>query len=138
MLPSSAPNAPVQVSGATAALGGFSLSTPAMSPLVFKQDATLFRGQPLLLQWIASTTASRIELDLDINHHGGTRGKIECGVADTGSLEISAVLITGLLDLGVAGFPTIVMTRMSAASKAVGDGTLSLRVLSTVENAVVI
>ena len=95
-------------------------------------------GQPLQLTWTPAgqPALGRIELKLDISHHGGARGKIECDVPDTGSLEIPASQVSGLLALGVAGYPTIVVTRASTATAAVSAGVISLRILSPVERAV--
>lgn len=52
---------------------------------------------------------------IDISHHGGTKGKIECEGPDNGSMEIAANLVTQLKALGVSGFPKIDVFR-----KAVG------------------
>jgi hypothetical protein len=61
---------------------------------------------------------------------------IECDTEDTGSLEISAALVTKLLDLGVAGFPTVIVTREAVGSVTIAPGRVDLIVSSVVEHAV--
>ena len=128
----------VRVAAPGGALGAFSIESRGIAPLVFEQNPTLVSGQPLRLTWTApgQPDLSRIEVKLDISHHGGARGTIECEVPDSGSLEIPASQVSQLLALGVAGFPTIVVTRAATGTAAVRAGVIALRVLSTVERAV--
>lgn len=95
-------------------------------------------NMPLALAWKApeQPELGRIEVKLDISHHGGTKGKVECDAGDTGSLEIAAPLVTKLLNLGVAGFPTITVSRVSRGSVATSIGTVTLQLLSDVERGV--
>jgi len=125
--------APVRMTAPALAVEG-----RGIAPLVFTDTLAPRAGQPLRLTWTppGQPDLTRIEIKLDIAHHGGARGKIECEVADTGSLEIPASQVSGLLALGVAGFPTIVVTRASTATTAVPAGIVALRVLSVVERAV--
>lgn len=131
---------PVRVAASGGALGAFSIESRGIAPLIFDQTPALVSGQPLRLDWTppGSAPSSRIEVKLDISHHGGAKGKIECEVPDTGSLEIPAPQVARLLALGVAGFPTILVTRVAAGTTAVHAGVISLRVLSAVERPVVI
>ena len=80
---------------------------------------TLEKDKPLTLTWTAkgASADSTIHVHLDISHHGGTKGQIECDTADSGSLTIGASLVTQLVNLGVAGFPTVRLTRSSVGSK---------------------
>ena len=93
---------------------------------------------PLSVAWKApgKKDISRIQLKLDISHHGGTKGKVECDVADTGSLSVPADLITRLLKLGVAGFPTVVVDRVSSGTTKTSAGIVELKVVSELEQAV--
>lgn len=118
----------------------FALETRGIAPLALAGSAiNLQSGQDLALTWTAPAVAgSRIAVRLDISHHGGTRGKIECDTADDGSLTIEANLITRLVALGVAGFPTIVVTRSNVGSAALPAGRVQLNVNSVVETAVTI
>ena len=117
----------------------FTLETKGVSPLVLLNDTLqLDPAQPLKLTWTPPGKAgiSRIHVKLDISHHGGTKGMIECDAEDTGSLELSAALVTKLLDLGVAGFPTVIVTRKAVSSVTIAPGRVDLIVSSVVEHAV--
>ncbi len=63
---------------------------------------------------------------------------IECETADSGSLELDGALITELLDLGVAGFPTIIVTRESTGSVVTALGRIDLVLAAKIERAVTI
>ncbi|HMI85200.1 MAG TPA: hypothetical protein VK550_13965, partial [Polyangiaceae bacterium] len=75
-------------------------------------------GMPVKVLWTAPGQAgiSRVEIHLDIAHHGGKKGEINCDVPDTGSFDIPATLVTKLVSLGLAGFPTIDVKRVSRAT----------------------
>jgi hypothetical protein len=120
--------------------GGFEISTKCIAPLEFDAELTLQKGQPLKLSWSApgQPNLAMISVKLDISHHGGSTGKIECEVADTGSLEISAMLVDRLLDLGTAGFPTIALTREIVAAASGSAKYVTLTVASPIERPVVI
>jgi hypothetical protein len=92
-------------------------------------------GEAVSLSWTPAVdaTAARIEVKLDLSHHGGSNGKIECDAPDDGSLEIGADLITQLLALGVAGFPTIIVTRQAVASATIAPGRVDLMLVSEAE-----
>jgi hypothetical protein len=81
---------------------------------------------------------SRLLLDLDISHHGGTRGRIVCDTDDDGELTISGELMTALIGLGVAGFPTVELTRVSSGGADIAQGCVQLRVSSFVCQAVTV
>jgi hypothetical protein len=136
--PPCAEGAVVQVAASGGALGAFSIEGRGIAPLAFDQTPAPVTGQPLRLAWTApgQPALSRIEVKLDISHHGGAKGQIECDVPDTGSLEIPAAQVSRLLALGVAGFPTIILTRVAAATTAVRAGVVSLQVVSAVERPV--
>ena len=54
-----------------------------------------------------------IHVKLDISHHGGSKGK-SSATRRHGSLEITASFVAKLLALGVAGYPTVSLTRRRA------------------------
>jgi hypothetical protein len=88
----------------------------------------------LALAWTAPTNqGSEIAIKLDISHHGGSKGRIECALDDTGSLTIGAPMIDALLALGAAGYPSIIVTRTSTGHAAVATGHVDLVVSSEVE-----
>jgi hypothetical protein len=128
----------VQMTAPGGALGALSIASRGIAPLVFEQTPAPVAGQPLVLAWTPPGRAdqTRIEIKLDISHHGGTKGKIECDVPDTGSLEIPASQVSRLLALGVAGFPTIILTRVAAGTATTPSGVIALRIVSAAERAV--
>jgi hypothetical protein len=110
----------------------FTLETEGISQLeVLNQSIELADGQAVTLNWTppGQTGIADIYVKLDISHHGGTKGMIECNTGDTGSLELPAGLLDQLKALGISGFPSIVVNR-----KAVGSsGRVDLVIISTVE-----
>ncbi|MDI1436813.1 hypothetical protein [Polyangium sorediatum] len=117
----------------------FTLEGTGIAPLVLAGETlTLESGKPIALAWTppAKADSSRIYVKLDISHHGGTKGMIECDADDTGSLEISAALVGKLLDLGVAGFPSIVVVRKTTGGTTIKEGRIDLVVSSSLEEAV--
>jgi hypothetical protein len=115
------------------------LEVGCIAPLDFAGPVRLEKGKPLALDWAVPSQPelTRIQLRLDISHHGGSRGKIECDVADSGKLEIASALVDALLELGAAGFPTVILTRIAAGGS--GDAEpkqVHFNVLASVERAV--
>jgi hypothetical protein len=97
----------------------FSLATRCIPPLAVTSTAPIpvTSGQPMRLTWTppAPSGIARIHIELEISHHGGFKGQIECDVPDTGSFDVPAPLVTGLVNLGRAGYPTVKVTRTSQA-----------------------
>jgi hypothetical protein len=75
-------------------------------------------GKPFHLMWKAPgvTGISRIQFSLEISHHGGYQGQIDCDVPDTGSFDVPASMVTALVARGLAGFPTVDVNRLSIAT----------------------
>ena len=130
--------AKVEITAPGGALGPLRLESVGIAPLEFTGKVQPISGQPLALAWKppAQTNLSRIEITMDLSHHGGSKGKIECDVADTGSLAIPAAQITALMELGIAGYPTVVVTRVASGGTATRLGRATLRVVASVERAV--
>jgi hypothetical protein len=130
----------IEMSAAGAAVGPFSIMGTGIAPLELPAGASyeLIENQPLLLTWTlpGKPNISRVQVKLDISHHGGTKGKIECDVDDDGSLEIPAAMVTELLSRGIAGFPTVALTRSSVGSTTIAEGRVDLEVYSYVERAI--
>jgi hypothetical protein len=82
------------------------------------------KGQPTRITWTppGQSGISRIQISLEIAHHGGYKGQIDCDVADSGSFDIPAPLVTALVDLGLAGFPSVAVTRVSTKAPAAEPG----------------
>lgn len=117
----------------------FSVASKGITPLnLTNASITLEPDQPLMLTWTPPGQAgiSTIHVKLDISHHGGTKGVLECEAADTGSLTLSAAILTELVNLGVAGFPTVVVTRKAVGSTTISPGRVELVIASDVERAV--
>lgn len=102
-------------------VAAFSVSAHGISPLAALADSfALADGKPIELEWTPAKdpAASFVSVLVDLSHHGGTKGKIECEGADDGKLEIAAVLVDQLKALGVSGFPKIEISRKAIASNA--------------------
>lgn len=125
----------VTFSAAGADLAAFELTARGIEPLVLSaQEFPLDAAKPLEIAWTASSEpSSKIHVKLDISHHAGTKGMIECDGDDNGSLSIPAKLIAQLLDLGVAGYPTVVVTRSSTGSAKLNQGVVQLILTSIQE-----
>jgi hypothetical protein len=125
----------IGLSAAGGSHAAFEIAAKCIAPLQFDGTFTLRKGQPLQLEWSPPAQASlaKIDVKLDISHHGGSTGKVECEVADTGSLEIAATLVDALLDLGYAGFPTVSVTRKFVAAAGGNASNASLTIAAPVE-----
>ena len=138
--PPFAPGAPVKVSGSGGEVGAFSVSGKGCSPLqVLTADpVTVESGKPIELRWAppAAGEATVVQVALDLSVHGGTKGKIECEVPDTGSLVIDATLVTRVMALGTAGFPSVVLARSSNTFSALPAGRIKLSLMSEVLRAI--
>ncbi|MCP4600399.1 MAG: hypothetical protein GY847_07690 [Proteobacteria bacterium] len=115
----------------------FTLKTTGISPLQgLNKSIALEDGQAVTLTWDRpeQTNAAGIHLKLDISHHGGSKGKIECDTEDTGSFVLPAALLDQLKSLGIAGFPTLIVSRESIGSAPISEvGPVDLVIGSTVE-----
>ncbi|MFO0573373.1 MAG: hypothetical protein U1A78_05210 [Polyangia bacterium] len=138
--PAFAEGAAIQLVAAGGVYSAFTLKTSGIAPLALLTDPIpVASNQAVKLSWTPPGQAgiSTIHVKLDISHHGGTKGMIECDAPDSGALEIPAAMITELLALGTAGFPTIVVTRSATPGSAViAPGRVDLNVSSAVERAV--
>jgi hypothetical protein len=111
----------------------FTVTTTGVAPVALRAETfELASGTPLLVEWEAgSNAAARVSLSLNISRHGGSAGYLECEVTDTGSFTIPAGPITRLIELGVAGFPQLTLTRSTQAEVAVSGGKIALRSVGT-------
>lgn len=96
-------------------------------------DILVEPNKGLALTWTPPAQAgpARVHVTLDIAQHGDTSAELSCDVADTGSFQIPAALITRLIDIGVAGFPTLSLSRRTADSKTLAPGCVDLMIAST-------
>lgn len=124
------------VASGSAFTPAFTVGTRGVAKLALTTPTpiALAEGTPLDLAWTPPTApGSVIDVKLDISHHGGTKGKIDCHTDDTGTLQIAASLIDQLLDLGAAGYPTVILTRSHTGGAAVTGGRVDLIAQSTIE-----
>ncbi|MES1183779.1 MAG: hypothetical protein ABUL60_08180 [Myxococcales bacterium] len=114
----------------------FDLATKGVDPLsLTSTDFELEEDKALTLTWDAPSDpkSAQVYVKVDISHHGGAKGKIECDVDDTGSLTISPAMMTQLIGLGVAGYPSVVVMRQSIDSAKIAPGLVRLEVSARTE-----
>lgn len=117
----------------------FTIEARGIVPLVLTSGEMVLDGESLALTWTAGAEPSAaITVKLDISHHGGTRGVLTCATADDGALDIAARLVAELLDLGVSGLPTIVVTRSATGVAVIEPGRVELVLASIVEEPVTV
>jgi hypothetical protein len=128
--PPAAEGAEIALTTSAGMYGPLSITSHAVAPLTAPATFAMERGKPMQVTWTApgKPDVARMRVYVDISHHGGTKGKIECEVADTGSLAIDASLVNGLLDMGVAGFPKTELHRYARGTAAVSKGVVKLEV----------
>ncbi len=131
----------ITMNAAGGTVGAFSIQAQGIAPFDLKAESyPLEAGKAIMLEWTAAEKqgVSTVHVKLDISHHGGSKGKIECDSADSGSLVLPAALLDKLSALGVAGFPTVIVTRESAGTVQTSMGTVQLIVYSEDEKAITI
>ena len=100
----------------------FTLQGKCVAPLDVTTQAAdkipVKTGMPVKVTWTppGQMGTSRVVIKLDISHHGGLKGIIKCDAPDTGTLEVPAALTTKLISLGLAGFPTAEIRRISTTA----------------------
>ena len=130
------PGAAVSLRTAGATIPAFSLDVAGIAPLVFAgTNLTMRNGEALPFTWTAPPAggSSRILVEIEIGHHGGVAAQLNCDLPDTGSGEIPASLVSALIAEGVHGFPTITLTRRTAASTNISAGCVDLAVAAVVQ-----
>ena len=97
-------------------VGALEVTSPAPIPVT--------TGQATHLAWRVPGHAgiSRIQVVLEISHHGGYAGELDCDVPDTGAFDLPAPLVTALVARGRAGYPTIKLARVSTTAAAAEPG----------------
>jgi hypothetical protein len=113
----------------------FSIAGKCIAPLVVANATIAIEsGKDFTLTWTPGAVAdARIGLEFDLSHHGGSKGRLLCDTADSGSLKVSGTLIKSLMDLGVTGFPKAEVKRVFTGKSAVGTGTAELRLRANLE-----
>jgi hypothetical protein len=125
----------VELSTAGKDLAAFELETAGILPLQLLGGRVLpfERGQATTVEWArpGQPSLTTISVSVDISHHGGQKGEIRCEVADDGSLEIPAELVTQLIELGVSGFPALQVVRRAIGSTSTEQGKVEFSIESS-------
>lgn len=113
----------------------FSVQTQCIPPLVVTNTSFAIQSaKPFTLTWTpSSVAAARVQLTFDLSHHGGSKGKIICDTADTGSLTVAGTLMEKLIALGVTGYPKIYPSRIITGTATVGTGQAVLKIYSDLD-----
>jgi hypothetical protein len=128
------PGADLRITTAGGDYAPFELRGWGVSALALGEPIDVVEGRPTAIVWQPPTVAgpARVDVLLNINQHGSSKAWIECDFADTGSGEIPAALIDGLIAQGLSGYPTLTATRRSATSRDIEPGCVELLVTSEV------
>jgi hypothetical protein len=138
LYPAFSEGAAIEVTASGDKLPAFTLKGKGIRPLEVASSGPIpiEKGKPLTLQWVPSAdpSAASIEVLVDLSHHGGIKGKLECQTSDTGSFAIPATLITRLIELGVAGFPVVRLDRRAVSAVNGSAGRVELVIFSEIEH----
>jgi hypothetical protein len=112
---------------------GFTVTTTGVAPVTLSAETfELATGTPLLVEWEAGGSPdASVTVNLNISRHGGSSGYLECHGSDSGSLTIPAGPVTRLIELGVAGYPQLVVTRSTHGEVPVSTGKLTFQSTAT-------
>ena len=131
--PPAGDGAPIRFEGEGGDFGPFALESEGILPLALTSSSPLevAPNAPLEITWTpGASQRARISIELDLSHHGGTKGQVICDLEDTGSVSIGAELVTELIGLGLAGFPALDVVRTSKVATNVAAGSIALTVRS--------
>jgi hypothetical protein len=132
-VPPFTPGDAISVSAAGGDLQPFTLHARGFAAVAFENadPVTFEAGKPTELTWIAGDPElARIELIVDVGHHGGSTAEIVCDVEDTGSYTIPGELTTALSEQGVAGFPQANIERHVTTYANLSSGYVELNITS--------
>ncbi|MFZ5891872.1 MAG: hypothetical protein ACOY0T_12530 [Myxococcota bacterium] len=133
--PPAAAGADVTLQAAGAKVPAFSLKASGIDPMIMPESQIqLDTTKPLTITWNAPSAAakSRVTISLDLAHHGNVAAKLVCDEEDTGSATIPVSMLTALAAEGIAGFPSVSVTRRSVASTTLAAGCVEFSVASFV------
>lgn len=91
------------------------------------------RGKSLNVAWDAPTveTGAKIQLRLNINQHGASPLTLICDFPDTGSAQVSTLLMDTFINTGVSGIPNGRLVRWTVDSMEVEKGCVEFRISSS-------
>jgi hypothetical protein len=95
---------------------------------------TTVPNDPLVVRWTpaGAEAAGRVVLSLDIAHHAGIAAVLDCDVPDSGMATIPGALLDALVARGTAGYPELMVTRISADTASIPPGCVVFAVASSV------
>jgi hypothetical protein len=128
------PDALVELRVPDSPWGPITLHAVGVTPLVASTDPLLIDTESdLLVTWTPPTGLDRstVYFTVNIDQHGNSPILLSCEWPDTGSGSVPATLLEQLVNAGVTGFPSALITRHTADRVDVGpDGCMDLEVTS--------
>lgn len=119
---------------------GFSLTGRGIEALTSPVETiAVATDTPATVEWDApqeSVSDVEVHVKLTVNAHGSTSAWVECIFEDTGSAEIPADLVTGVIAAGLSGFPRAIVSRRTMDSVAIDGGCVDFKVSSELTIAV--
>jgi hypothetical protein len=121
---------PVTLTGTGDTFPAFTVSATGVAPIATTESRYLIAdGEPLTVTWTPGASAeTEITLTLNVSKHGGSAGYVLCTTTDTGTLTIGADVLKALVDLGVGGFPELLLKRGTRGESTVAEGKIALDV----------
>jgi hypothetical protein len=122
---------PVTLTGSGGGFSPFSVSAKGVAPIATTEPSYLIENdRPLTVRWTpgAASAGAAITATLNVSKHGGSAGYMLCTTTDTGTLTITADVLKALVELGVGGFPELLLKRSTRAEAAVNGGEVALDV----------
>jgi hypothetical protein len=96
-------------------------------------ELAIASGEALEVTWAASGSDARVRLELSVDQHGMTPVELVCDAPDTGSLTVSAALMTEFLAYPISGYPVADYWLHTTDSVDIAPGCVELEVRSHVQ-----
>jgi hypothetical protein len=121
---------PVTLTGTGNTFPPFSVSATGVAPIATSESSYLITsGQPLTVNWTpGADPATEVIATLNVSKHGGSAGYVLCKTTDSGTLTIAADVVKTLVELGVGGFPELLLKRTTHGEATVNGGKIGLDV----------
>lgn len=107
------------------------IGVPMVEPAA--SELSLASGEPLEVTWASSGSDARLHLELSVDQHGLTPVKLVCDAPDTGSLTVSAALMTEFLAYPISGYPVADYALHTTDSVDIAFGCVEFEVRSHVQ-----
>ena len=122
---------PVTLTGSGGSFSAFTISAKGVAPIATSAASYLVANdQPLTLKWTpgASSVGAEVTATLNVSKHGGSAGYMQCTTTDSGTLTIAADVLKALVQLGVGGFPELLLKRSTHGEATVAAGKIALEI----------